>query len=47
MHEWIDHILQVVQLVVMVATYLHHRKKVLDKNDPEEDRDYGDTGGAN
>jgi hypothetical protein len=46
-HEWVDHILQVVQLVVMVATYLHHRKKVLDKSDPEEDRDYGDIGGAN
>lgn len=31
----------------MLATYLHHRKKVLDKRDPEEDRDYGDIGGAN
>jgi hypothetical protein len=42
MHDWIDHILQILQLVVMAVTYMHHRKKVEDKKDPETDADYGD-----
>lgn len=40
MHDWIDHALQVAQIVLMLATYLHHRRKVLDPKDPEEERDY-------
>ena len=43
MHDWVDHILQVFQIIVMVATYLHHRKKVVDKKDPEDDKDYSDA----
>ena len=43
-HEIIDHVLQILQIALMLATYLHHRKKVLDKKDPEDDRDFSDIG---
>lgn len=42
-HEIIDYVLQILQIILMLVTYLHHRKKVLDKKDPEDDRDYGDA----
>lgn len=40
MHDWIDHALQILQIVLMLATYLHHRKKVKDPDDPEKEEGY-------
>ena len=39
-HDWIDHVLQVLQIGLMLATYLHHRSKVKDRNDPEHEKDF-------